>query len=328
MARIRSYFDKRIGGLTKCTARFLAAGSLGLLLLSMTDQAIAGLSLSDDMLGSVRAHSGKYNDTLLDLARDNGLGFVEIVAANRGIDPWVPGEGTKIILPTGHLLPDAPREGVVINLAEHRLYYFGPEGVTTYAIGVGRQGWDTPLGTTKIIRKKKNPIWYPPESIRKDNPSLPKVVPAGPSNPLGDYALYFDWPGYLVHGTNMPWGVGRRVSHGCIRLYPESIAKLFDEVEVGTLVQVIDQPVKIGCFEGELYMEVYPEPAQADELERDGRIESPAKRSNSDAYFRIKSKAGDDLSRLDWPAIRAALAQRTGLPVRITLKEYARTSSE
>ena len=124
------------------------------------------------------------------------------------------------------------------------------------------------------------------------------------------------------------WGVGRRVSHGCIRLYPESIANLFDEVEVGTRVQVIDQPIKIGRFEGELYMEVYPEPDQADELERDGRIESPAKRSISDAYFRIKSKAGDDFSRLDWPAIRGALAERTGVPVRITLKQYARTSSE
>ena len=284
--------------------------------------------LQEDMLGAVRAYTAKHDDTLLDLARNNGLGFVEIVAANQGIDPWIPGAGTAITLPTGHLLPDAPREGVVINLAEHRLYHFTSEGITTYAIGVGREGWNTPLGVTKIVRKKKNPIWYPPQSIRDEKPDLPKVVRAGPNNPLGQHALYFDWPTYLVHGTNMPWGVGRRVSHGCIRLYPESIERLFSEVDVGTRVEVIDQPIKIGRFEGELYLEVYPEPDQADELERDGHFESAAKRSNSDAYYKIRSDAGDNLSRLNWPAIRSTLAERTGVPVRITLAKHAETSAE
>ena len=274
--------------------------------------------LQEDMLGAVRAYTAKHEDTLLDLARNNGLGFVEIVAANQGIDPWVPGAGTVVTLPTGHLLPDAPRAGVVINLAEHRLYHFASEGITTYAIGVGREGWDTPLGVTKIVRKKKNPIWYPPQSIRDENPDLPKVVRAGPNNPLGQHALYFDWPTYLMHGTNMPWGVGRRVSHGCIRLYPEGIERLFSEIDMGTRVEVIDQPIKIGHFEGELYLEVYPEPNQADELERDGHFESVAKRSNNDAYYKIKSNSGDDLSRLNWPAIRSTLAERTGVPVRIT----------
>ena len=324
----RIQVDKRLGGISKFAARFIAAGALALLLVQAETRAGASLTLQDDMLGSVRAYTAEYDDTLLDLARDNGLGFVEIVAANQGVDPWLPGEGTVITLPTGHLLPDAPREGLVINLGEHRLYYFGPDGVTTYAIGVGREGWDTPLGVTTITRKQKNPIWFPPASIRKEKPELPKVVRAGPDNPLGKHALYFDWPSYLVHGTNMPWGVGRRVSHGCIRLYPEGIEKLFSEIDVGTNVQVIDQPIKIGRFKGELYLEVYPEPDQADELERDGYFESAAKRSNSDVYFKIRNESGADLARLDWPGIRAALARRTGIPVRITLRAQAQNHAE
>ncbi len=322
------HFDNRLGRKTKWPTRIIAAFSVAVLLGIVANQARADLSLRGDMLGSVRNYTAKHDDTLLDLARDNGLGFIEIIAANQGIDPWVPGEGTAIILPTGHLLPDAPRDGVVINLAEHRLYYFAPDGITTYAIGVGREGWDTPLGTTSIVRKMKNPIWYPPESIRKEHPDLPRVVRPGPGNPLGSHALYFGWSTYLVHGTNMPWGIGRRVSHGCIRLYPEAIKNLFREVAVGTRVQVIDQPIKFGWFAGELYMEVYPEPEQADELERDGQIRSAAKRSNSDAYYKIRSLAQDDLSRLDWPAIRSALAERTGLPVRVTLQIHARNSTE
>ena len=305
-----------------------AAIAFAAMLVSITETAMAEAMLRGDLLGSVRSLTAKHEDTLLDLARDNELGFVEIVAANQGVDPWVPGEGTEIILPTGHLLPDAPREGIVINLAEHRLYFFAEDGIRTYAIGVGRDGWDTPLGTTKIVRKKKNPIWYPPESIREEHPDLPKVVRAGPDNPLGRHALYFDWPTYLVHGTNMPWGVGRRVSHGCIRLYPESIEKLFGEVPVGTTVQVIDQTIKVGWSAGELYLEVYPEPEQVDELERDGEFSSAAKRSNSDAYYKIRNLAGDELSRLDWPALRNALAERTGPPVRVTLQNHAENQTE
>ena len=309
------------------TVNFLGAVMVAACLMA-SNHARGEMSLSGDMLGAVRLYTAKYEDTLLDLARDNGLGCVEIIAANQGIDPWVPGAGTAITLPTGHLLPDAPRYGLVINLAEHRLYYFAPDGIQTYAIGGGRAGWDTPLGSTSIVRKMKNPIWFPPDSIRKEHPDLPKAVRAGPANPLGRHARYFGWPSYLVHGTNMPWGVGRRVSHGCIRLYPEGIEALFNDVPVGTGVQVIDQPIKIGWSAGERYLEVYPEPEQADELEREGTILSAAKRSNSDAYYKIRSLAGNDLSRLDWPAIRSALVERTGLPVRVTLRSHARSGTE
>jgi L,D-transpeptidase ErfK/SrfK len=321
--------SKKLGASRHRSIRVAAAvTTAAVIVLFSLGAARAGQPLNGDLLGAVRSHTTKHEDTLLDLARDNGLGFTEIVAANRGVDPWVPGEGTAIILPTGHLLPDAPREGIVINLAEHRLYFFKPDGIETYAIGVGRDGWNTPLGSTKIVRKKKNPIWYPPDSIREEHPDLPKAVRAGPDNPLGRHALYFDWPTYLVHGTNMPWGVGRRVSHGCIRLYPESIAKLFDEVAVGTPVQVIDQPIKVGWSAGELYLEVYPEPEQVDELERNGKILSPAKRSLADAYYKIRNLAGDELPRLDWPAIRNALAERTGFPVRVTLPKHAQNLVE
>ena len=283
---------------------------------------------SGDMIGSLGHILTDYEDTLLDIARANGLGYVEMIAANRGIDPWVPGEGTPIVLPTAHVLPDAEREGLVVNLAEHRLYYFGPPGMetVTFPLGVGREGWGTPLGSTEIVRKKERPTWFPPESIREKKPHLPKAVPPGPHNPLGSHALYFDWPSYLIHGTNMPWGVGRRVSHGCIRLYPEDIARLFELVPIGTPVQVISQAIKIGWYDGELYVEAHPEAEQADELEWTGRIESVDGRSRADALFRIKTQAGTAQDRLDWHLIRKALEERSGVPVQITADRSATTS--
>ena len=283
---------------------------------------------SDDMIGALRHVVTAYEDTLLDLARANGLGYVEMIAANQGIDPWVPGENTPIVLPTAHILPDAERQGLVVNLAEHRLYYFGPGGTEpeTFPLGVGKEGCDTPLGTTEIVRKKERPIWFPPDSIRELKPQLPKVVPPGPHNPLGSHALYFDWPTYLIHGTNMPWGVGRRVSHGCIRLYPEDIARLFELVPIGTQVQVISQAVKIGWYDGELYVEAHPEAEQADELEWTGQIKSVDARSRADALFRIKTLAGAAQDRLDWHLIRKALEGRSGVPVQVTVDRSATPS--
>ena len=280
-----------------------------------------GSASPSDMIGQMRHVVADYEDTLLDLARANGLGYVEMIAANRGIDPWVPGKSTSVVLPTAHVLPDAERVGLVVNLAEHRLYYFGPPGTepVTFPLGVGREGWSTPLGTTEIVRKKERPSWYPPESIRAKKPDLPKVVPPGPHNPLGSHALYFDWPAYLIHGTNRPWGIGRRVSHGCIRLYPEDIARLYELVPVGTPVQVISQAVKIGWYEGELYVEAHPESGQADELESTGQIKSVDARSRADALYRITTLAGADRDRLNWHLIRRAFEERSGVPVRVTL---------
>ena len=281
-----------------------------------------------DVIGSVRSLVASHEDTLLDIARVNGLGYVEMVAANPGVDPWVPGRDTLVVLPTAHVLPDVERRGLVVNLAEHRLYYFAAPGAVpmTFPLGVGREGWGTPLGSTEIARKAKNPIWYPPESIRAEKPDLPTVVRPGPDNPLGSHALYFSWPKYLIHGTNQPWGIGRRVSHGCIRLYPEDIARLFEAVAVGTPVHVINQAIKIGWADGELYVEAHPEPAQADELERSGRITRPAERPPADAFYRIAARAGGHRDRLDWSTIRRVVEERSGVPVRVTQRHTAATN--
>ena len=231
-----------------------------------------------DIIGEVSRYVTNREDTLLDIARANKLGFVEIVAANPGVDPWVPGAGKEITLPTAHLLPIGPRKGLLLNLIDQRLYYF-PEGgreVESFPIGTGQAGWDTPIGSTKIVRKQRNPTWYVPKSIRKANPELPAIVPPGPDNPLGRYAMYLGWPAYLIHGTNNPWGVGRRVSHGCIRLYPEEIEGLFSRIPIGTPVTVVKQEMKIGWVKDELMLEVHPNPAQADELEASGRF-TPAR---------------------------------------------------
>lgn len=306
-------------------ARAVAATMLGIMLLSTTTLAGASAVKHDDMLGAVKHYRTSHEDTLLDLARENDLGYVEIVAANPGVDPWLPGEGTNIILPTGHLLPDVPRKGVVINLGEQRLYYFPKPNAepSSFPIGVGQAGWDTPLGATTVVRKMENPPWYPPESIREEHPELPTYVPPGPNNPLGSRALYFGWPGYLVHGTNMPWGIGRRVSHGCIRLYPENIEELYDLVDIGTPVRIIAQYIKVGWHNGDLYLEAHPEPAQVDEIERDGHFVTPPKQANGDVYYKIRERAGNSLKRVDWSVVRDALSERTGLPVRITSRTSA-----
>ena len=313
--------EKRASAGAAVVARAAAAAFLVLAAAGAAQAAERAAALpTGDVIGSVRSLVASHEDTLLDIARENGLGYVETVAANPGIDPWVPGRGASILLPTAHVLPDVERRGLVVNLAEHRLYYFARPGAVpmTFPLGVGREGWDTPLGSTEIARKAENPIWYPPESIRAEKPDLPTVVRPGPANPLGSHALYFAWPQYLIHGTNQPWGIGRRVSHGCIRLYPEDIARLFEVVAVGTPVHVIDQAIKIGWSDGELYVEAHPDPGQADELERDGRITRPAERPPADAFYRIAARAAGHRDRLDWSAIRRVVEERSGVPVRVT----------
>ncbi len=221
----------------------------------------------DNMVGAIQSISARHEDTLSDIARKYDLGYDQITAANPQVDPWLPGAGTRIILPSEYVLPDAPRQGIVINLAAMRLFYYPPTvagqapEVITYPIGIGREGWGTPLGKTRITAKVANPSWTPPESIRKEHAEngepLPAVVPAGPDNPLGLFALRLAIPGYLLHGTNKPWGVGMRVSHGCIRLYPENIEALFARVPAGTPVLIVDQPWLLGHDGGHDYLQIY-----------------------------------------------------------------------
>lgn len=235
-------------------------------------------SKGNDVIGQTIQIKAKYEDTFVALARRYSVGFDELRMANPDVDPWLPGDGTEIIIPRAHILPDAPRNGIVVNLAEMRVYYFPSKNdeyagkVFSYPISIGREGWGTPLGTTTIVRKKAHPSWHPPASIRKEHAAkgdpLPTVVKAGPDNPLGEYAMYLGWPAYLMHGTNSPAGIGLRVSHGCLRMFPEDIAALFSMVSVGTKVTVVNQPYKFGWRNGTLYMQAHP-PLAAKDNKRD-----------------------------------------------------------
>jgi L,D-transpeptidase ErfK/SrfK len=279
-----------------------------------------------DVIGSVEHYRIVGDETLLQVARQYGLGFVEFMAANPGVDPWLPGIGTDVVVPDMHVLPDAPRRGIVINLTEMRLYLFSARGdvVGTWPIGIGQQGGMTPLGTTLVVRKELNPTWIPPASIREEKPELPAAVPPGPDNPLGDRALYLGWPRFLIHGTNKPWGVGRRVSHGCIRLYPEHIVELYRRVPVGTPVTVVDQPVKLGWRGGALYLQIHPSATQADQIEADGRFDPEPL---PDLRDRVLAAAGDRATDVDWPAVDRAAAERSGIPV-VVLGPGAEPSAE
>jgi L,D-transpeptidase ErfK/SrfK len=230
----------------------------------------------EEIIGEVQHVKARDEDTFVGLARTYNVGFESMRRANPGIDAWVPREGTEITIPSRFVLPRAPRRGIIVNVAELRLYYFpedsgpppngvapGSRRVITHPISVGRMDWHTPLGVTKVTSRVANPSWYPPESIRAEHAQrddiLPKIVPPGPDNPLGNHALRLGLPGYLIHGTNMPSGVGMRVTHGCIRMFPEDIEAMFKTVPVGTIVQIVNQPVKIGfTADGGLYVEAHP----------------------------------------------------------------------
>ncbi|MEQ8659617.1 MAG: L,D-transpeptidase family protein, partial [Gammaproteobacteria bacterium] len=228
---------------------------------------------SDDVLGELQVLRARHEDTFADLARTHDLGYQALRAANPAVDPWLPGAGTAVYLPTLVVLPNAPRDGIVINLPSMRLFQFdagdaGDAGaaapawqVHSHPIGIGREGWATPTGSLRVIEKTRDPNWYPPASVRAEHAAegdpLPEVVPPGPDNPLGRFKMRLSNPSYLIHGTNKPAGVGMRVSHGCIRLYPEDIAPLFERVALDTPVHIVNQPVLAGWRDGELYLEVH-----------------------------------------------------------------------
>ena len=268
------------------------------------------------MIGRVLRYRARYEDTLIELPRRFNLGFTELRAANPHVDPWLPGAGTEILIPTAHIVPQAAHRGLVLNLGDQRLYHFKPDGktVVSYPVGIGREGWSTPTGRTKVVRKMEKPTWYVPKSIRAERPDLPAVVPPGPHNPLGSHALYLGWAAYLLHGTNMPYGIGRRASHGCVRLYPEDIARLYREIPIGTPITVIDQPIKIAWVSGELMLEVHPTQSQADQVEMGDRI---TRESAPEVAYRLVAAARAEAERLDWERIRQALRERAGLPVAV-----------
>lgn len=274
-----------------------------------------------DLIGELQKTYSHSHETLVDVALRELVGQTEIVLANPEGDRWITAEDKSILLPTRYILPDTVRTGIVLNLPEFRLYHYQdshrgvPPLVSTYAVSIGRHDWPTPLGITKVISKTKNPVWTPPESIRREAEAngrdLPQVVPAGPDNPLGDYALRLAIPGYLLHGTNRSLGIGMRVTHGCIRLYPQDIARLFYATSIDTPVRLINQPIKAGWYADKVYLEVHP---PLDEFaQTDDELVSEAIR-----LINIKLKGTGHKVRSS--LIRQIVRQKTGVPTLISSK--------
>lgn len=257
--------------------------------------------------GTVRIHTIRDDDSLVELARVYDVGYNEIAAANPEVDPFVPEVGTRVTIPGRWILPDVPiRRGIIINLAEMRLYYFHPRTrdlIATFPVGIGDEGWDTPTGTYRIIEKIVNPVWHVPLSIRAQKPELPEVVPPGPDNPLGTHAMRLSIGTVLIHGTDRPFGIGRRVSHGCIHLYPEDIATLFRKVRLGTRVTIVRQPVKAATVNGRVLVEIHED-------------------SNEDLESEAVNLLGNRglLTRIDIGRLKAALRVKSGIPTDVTGK--------
>lgn len=272
----------------------------------------------EDIVGQIQVVTARYEDTFADLGTANDLGYLEMVAANPGVDPWLPGEGAEIILPTRYILPPGPREGIVINLAEYRLYYFpkGQNVVHTYPLGIGREGWDSPIANTRITAKTPNPAWYPPKSIREehaaDGDPLPTVVPPGPDNPLGPFKMTLGVPGYLIHGSNKKFGIGMRVSHGCFRMLNHNVLQLASMAPVGTSVRIINEPYKFGVSEGRVYLEAHAP------LVNEGEA-SVVDKHAAVINALIKQEGLINELHLDWEMVRDIVAAEDGLPIEIAV---------
>lgn len=268
-------------------------------------------------MGKQTTYKAGEEDTFLDIARHFSIGYVELRAANPDIDPWAPPPGQDIVIPGFQLLPRARQQGIVVNLAKMRLYYFRDPGrePVTYPIGIGSEGLDTPTGVTKIVRKAAGPSWYPTERMREAKPWLPRHVPPGVANPLGTHALYLGWPTFLIHGSNKPWGIGRRVSSGCMRMYPEDVVDFFGMVPVGTRVTVVDQPILVGWLDDGLYLEANPTQDQSIEIEN-GLDITPAPLTDKMRAMIVEA-AGVAAHRVNWSAVEKAVRERRGIPVMI-----------
>lgn len=268
---------------------------------------------SIDVVGNIAKISAAFDDTFVALGRKHGLGYEELIAANPGIDPWLPGDAARVVLPSLFVLPDAPREGIVLNLAEMRLYFFTAGQVQTFPISVGRIDADTPVGLTRVVDKVRDPVWYPPASIIAEHSErgdvLPRIVPPGPDNPLGQFAMQLGIRGYLIHGTNKPAGIGMRVTHGCIRLLPADIEALFDQVPRGTPVHIVNQPYKMGWVGDTLFLEVHRA------FEDDHTHIERGMTAIVELFVKMTRERE---AEVDWDVVQRAYDEARGVPVPIT----------
>jgi len=264
---------------------------------------------ADTVVGASHEYVVKKDETLLDIARAFDLGYLEVILVHSDIDPWLPPTGKSLFLPTAWVLPPIPtgKRAIVINIPELRLYLFFNDihMVKTYPIVLGVLDSPTPFGNFTIVEMTKNPVWIIPASLREKYGR--RAIPPGPDNPLGEYRLRLSRHDYGIHGTNSPWGVGRLVSHGCIRLYPEDIEELFSLVTLGTPVSIIYEPVKIGFKGGRIFVEVHPDLYnEVDDLL---------------IYTARKLFASRIWEDVDLDLLVQALEEHTGVPVDITRKK-------
>lgn len=281
-----------------------------------------------DVFGQTKTIKVSSKDTLLDIARQYDIGQTEILIANPNVDRWLPNDDDEVILPSRYIIPDVDRKGLVVNLAEMRIYYF-PETkngnkpvVTTHPVGIGRMDWVTPLGISKIVEKKKDPTWIPPKSLQMDRIAngeqpYPSIVPPGPTNPLGKHAMRLGITGgsYLIHGTIKPFGVGMRVSAGCIRMYPEDIESLFNKISTGTQVRVINEPIKLGWVLDSLFIELHP-PLEEDQ-EKYQNYELRVTNFINNFLSSPRNKRVENLN-IDQEALKKAILEKSGIPVLIS----------
>jgi L,D-transpeptidase ErfK/SrfK len=271
-----------------------------------------------NMVGEMRVVTASAASTLYDIARHYDLGTEEIAGANPGVDMWLPKAGQRVVLPTVYILPPKPWTGLVVNVGARRVYYFpkpkqGEQAVViTYPLGIARDNWPTPIGMTRIAAKVKNPSWVVPKDILeehlKDGNPLPHVVPPGPDNPMGLLALRTAMTGIYIHGTSEPWGVGDRVSHGCMHLYPEDVSELFPRIPVGAPVRIVDQPYQVGERDGVLYMAGY-EP-----LPDYHNPKTPEQR----AVDAVTLFQGKHILIVDWDVVKKIAAMNSTVPLPIT----------
>lgn len=316
---------------------------LFLLILAITNLAVTSAIRAEtwvlpphdvDIFGQVRTTHASREETLLDIARQYDIGQIEILLANPTVDRWLPEDGAKVILPSRYIIPHADRKGLVLNLPEMRIYYFAEPAkgekpmIITHPVGIGRMDWVTPLGVSKIVEKKKDPTWTPPKSLQMDRIAngeqpYPSVVPPGPTNPLGRHAMRLSIGGgsYLIHGTIKPFGVGMRVSAGCVRMYPEDIEALFDKIPLGTQVQVVNQPIKVGWLLDSLFIELHP-PLEEDEEKFANYKQMTINALNDFLALKNSKKNITEDFEIDQEALRKAIIEKNGMPVLISRSRH------